>query len=131
MKQVPEPLVHLMGEMYKDNITSIQAANKEKVEIELRRGVKQGDPLSPLLFNLALESIINDLDKNTEGVKIGEGNLAIMAFADDLVLIGKNRKVANKQLQGLDRYLTGLGMELSIPKCQTYEIVSTRKSWYI
>ncbi|XP_076660648.1 uncharacterized protein LOC143364009 [Halictus rubicundus] len=37
-----------------------------------------------------------------------------MAFADDLVLIGENREMAEKQMQMLVKYLGAMGMELSV-----------------
>jgi len=50
----------------------------------------QGDHLSPILFNLALQKVIQSIKMVPSGVKIGKEQLNVLAYADDIVLIGKN-----------------------------------------
>jgi len=57
---------------------------------ENKRGLKQGDPLSPTLFNLALQKVIQSIKMAPSGIKIGEEQLNVSAYADDIALIGKN-----------------------------------------
>ena len=52
--------------------------------------MKQGDPLSPTLFNLALQKVIQSIKMAPSGIKIGEEQLNVSAYADDIALIGKN-----------------------------------------
>lgn len=131
-KGAPGYLAEYIKKMYENCKTIVRTRNGEKVEIQLKRGVKQGDPLSPLLFNLILDPIIDRVNKETSGVHVSEDNLVVLAFADDMVvLLGKDAITAKKQVALLDEYLRKLGMELSINKCSTFEIVSSRKTWYI
>jgi len=53
--------------------------------------LKQGDSLSPILFNLAFQKMIQSLKMVPSGIKIGKEQLNLLAYADDLVLIGKNK----------------------------------------
>jgi hypothetical protein len=39
---------------------------------ENKTGLKQGDPLSPKLFNLALQKVIQSIKMVSSGIKIGE-----------------------------------------------------------
>ena len=59
-------------------------------ERENKSGLKQRDPLSPILFNLALQKVIQSIKMVPSGIKIGKEQLTILAYADDIALIGKN-----------------------------------------
>ena len=51
--------------------------------IKMARGVKQGDPLSPILFNLVIDELLDNLPGDL-GVTIEESRCNSLAFADDL-----------------------------------------------
>ena len=55
----------------------------------LGRGVRQGDPLFPYLFILALETLAIKIreDCNVQGLKIGEEMIKLSLFADDMTCI--------------------------------------------
>jgi len=60
-------------------------------------GIKQGDPFSPLLFNLALQKVIKSIKMVPSGIKIGKEQLNMLAYAGDIALIGKNEiEIPNK-----------------------------------
>ena len=56
--------------------------------VELQRRVRQGDPLSPLLFNVALEPLAIEIrsHRGIEGIKIGEMESRVGLYADDTLL---------------------------------------------
>jgi hypothetical protein len=55
-----------------------------------KTGLKQGDPLSPILLNLALQRGIQRVKMVPSGIKIGKEQLNILAYAVYIALIGKN-----------------------------------------
>jgi len=67
---------------------------------ENKTGLKQGDPLSPILFNLALHEVIQSIKMVPSGIRFGKEQLNVLAHADDIALIGKNeieiRKILSK-----------------------------------
>ena len=52
-----------------------------------RNGLKQGDALSPLLFNFTLECAIRRVQVNQDGFKLN-GTHQILAYADDVNILG-------------------------------------------
>jgi hypothetical protein len=62
-KGIPTPISDIISDMYKDCKTSIREENNEGVEIGILRGVEQGDTLLPLLFNLCMEPLLDEIEE--------------------------------------------------------------------
>ena len=53
----------------------------------IRNGLKQGDALTPLLFNFAVECAIKRVQVNQDGMKLN-GTHQLLAYADDVNILG-------------------------------------------
>ena len=77
--------------------------NGDKLKVfPLRSGIRQGCPLSPLLFNIVLEVLATATreEKEIKGIQIGKEEVKLSLFADDMILYIDNPKDATrKQLE--------------------------------
>ena len=70
---------------------------------EIHTGVRQGDGLSPLLFNTVLDKIIKEWENKVKGIQLGktranQTTMKCLEFADDLVILSDNRQEAQEAL---------------------------------
>jgi hypothetical protein len=64
-------------------------------------GLKQNVALSPILFNIALEKVIRSVQSNKLRVNIDKTTLDVLGFADDLNLVGENKKLTVRNTKTL------------------------------
>jgi hypothetical protein len=113
------------------NITTIIEHKGTRIEIPIRRGINQGDPLSPFLFNLTLDPLLEILEE-MPGFRLGGAqNISALAFADDLLLLATGRDDAQALLRETNHYIQQMGMSLAVDKCASFTIVPSADSWYI
>lgn len=55
-------------------------------------GLKQGDTLLPLLFNIALEKVVRSIQRDNCGINIGSKQIGILGFSDDLNIVGNDEE---------------------------------------
>ena len=98
--KVDETTIKWIQIMYKEITSQIQVNGALTPEILIRRGIRQGCPLSMLLFVIALEAFTRSLKKNQEVVAPTD-DLKAQQYADDLNTITANvrsQKEAEKEL---------------------------------
>ena len=61
--------------------------HRENNETPIRKGVRQGDTISPKLFIATLEDLFQNFDWSICGVSINRKKLSNLRFADDLTII--------------------------------------------
>jgi hypothetical protein len=114
---------------YNSLSTTIEYAGLKR-EISLKRGVNQGDPLLPFIFNAIMDPLLEQLEQ-MKGYVIDESHsLSALAFANDLTLLATAKDQAQNLLHHTESYLKSLGMGIAADKCASFEI-STKDSWYI
>jgi len=75
--------------------------------------LNQGDPLSPILFNLALQKVIQSIKMVPSGIKIGKEQLNVLAQADGIALIGKNEIEIRKRFVEMENIARKFGLQIN------------------
>ena len=91
--------------------------NETSPSVEIERGVRQGCVLSPDLFSVYSEVLINALE-DLNGVSVGGVNINNLRYADDTVLMAKSEEDLQKLVNRLDQISTEFGMEINIKKTE-------------
>ena len=94
----------------------VQVNNIISTEFEVKSGVKQGDPLSPLLFNLVMQLLTIEVEANVgiTGLEVSEGNhIKIQHFADDTVIFGHSRVQLKAAMKSIERFEKATGSKLN------------------
>jgi hypothetical protein len=81
----------------------------------IRNGLKQGDALSPLFFNFALEYAIRRVQVNQYGLKLN-GIHQLLAYADDVNILGGSIHTLKENAEALVAATTEIGLEVSADK---------------
>ena len=84
-----------------DKLTASIILNGEKQKaLPLRSGIRQGCPLSPLLFNIVLQVLATAIkeEKEIKGIQIGKEEVKFSLFADDIILYIENPKHSIRKL---------------------------------
>ena len=95
------------------------SGHSEFGEAEIKRGIFQGDPLSPLVFVLALIPLSLILRKAKAAYEFSESKEKInhLLFMDDLKLYSRSEKGLDSLVQTVRVFSEDIGMEFGIEKC--------------
>ena len=77
---IEDVYIEIMKDIYTDSSVTVHQ------KIRIKRGVRQGDTISPKLFTATLESIFRRLNWENKGVNIDGEFLSNLRFADDIFL---------------------------------------------
>jgi len=114
---VREGLVVRVAELLRETKSKVRVRGQMGKGFWTARGVRQGCPLSPLLFNLLLADLEEEMGKiKWGGIKIGERRVYTLSYADDMVLLAENEGEMRSMLERLERYLDRKGLELNAGK---------------
>lgn len=119
----------ILRQMYSKTTLTVRTQDGLGDPFEADTGVKQGDPLSPLLFGLFIDRVCSFLAQTVPnvGVQVGGRLLACILYADDLVLLAHDREGLQQLLDALAAFCQATRLMVNTNKT---EVVLFHKHWH-
>eukprot|EP00973_Karenia_brevis_P072582 10082551-Karenia_brevis.AAC.1 len=118
-QSVPHIYVNTLRNIYQGQVGKVVADRTNK-PFRISRGTKQGDPMSPVVFNSVLQEIFNSIQPRWElkhwGIQIGDRCLTNLRFADDVLLVATSRRQLNSMIHDLASASKQVGLSLHMGK---------------
>ena len=114
--------LNLIKHIYKSMTCNVKIDNKCTQSFRYEKGVQQGNPLSPLLFNLFINDIFQAVSNN-DMITIDNVNyFNTLMYADDLIILAPTHRALQKSLDGLYSYCEKwqLNINMKKTKCMTF-----------
>ena len=109
---IPPWLTATVNDMYDGASTTIGP-----LTAHVKRGIKQGDPLGSVLFNLVVDELIEDITSLRLGPRDSLVPEGIIAYADDTVIITESLTDTKLLLAKLEKTAASVGLKIKPAKC--------------
>ena len=115
---IPDHLSCLLRNLYAGQEATVRTGHGPTDWFQIRKGVRQGCILSPCLFNLYAEYIMQNsgLDKAPAGIKIVRRNINNLRYIDDTTLMAESKEELKSLLLKVKEESERVGLKLNIQK---------------
>uniref|UniRef100_A0A803TJC4 Reverse transcriptase domain-containing protein n=1 Tax=Anolis carolinensis TaxID=28377 RepID=A0A803TJC4_ANOCA len=119
---VPEDFLDVLRSPYVGLSIVVMAANGKTQPIPMKRGLMQGCPLSPIVFNLSIEPLIRYIVEGPEGFVLYDQKVSVLAHADDIVFIASDGRGLQRMLDKASETADWIGLNFNAKKCESLHI---------
>ena len=111
-------------ELYEETRSSIVVNRRAIGRFRMRKDVRQGCPLSAVLFNILYADLEEVMKRKQEGeIVIGKKKIWTIGYADDEALVASDMKGMKKMMVTYRKYLKKCGLELNVNKSKIMEFM--------
>ncbi|CAG9137498.1 unnamed protein product [Plutella xylostella] len=102
--------------MYNAATMSVRLHEHSTKPIQLQRGVRQGDVISPKLFTCALEDVFKLVEWKRLGINVNGEYISHLRFADDIVIMAETLEELGEMLTDLNDASKQVGLKMNMDK---------------
>ena len=115
--------------IYEGASSTIVLNGMQSKPISIECGVRQGCPLSSILFAICINPLLTTLDAKLQGIKLSQRSkkIAVIAYADDVTIILRHPHEINVVQSTLNDYSKSTGAKLNYRKSQALALGSWPK----
>ena len=116
MMGVADNVCHLLRQSMSHWKTTLTAGEKNLGTVQIKRGIFQGDSLSPLQFVMVMSPLSILLNDEAKGYSLGNSGKLVnhLLFMDNLKLYGKNQDEVDALLGLVQEYSNDIGMKFGM-----------------
>jgi hypothetical protein len=94
----------------------VKIQNECSESFETRQGLRQGDVLSTLLFNVVLEVIVRRANLQATGGTIYNKETQLLGYADDIDIVGRSQPAVRDAYLALEIEAAKVGLKINEQK---------------
>jgi hypothetical protein len=114
---ISSKFIQTVKALYKNAKAKIRTHCGESSLFPLKNSVLQGETLSPKLFSLFIEDIVEILNKSgVTSIKIGKADINILLYADDMILLAYNVFDLQEKINVLRNYFMANDLQVNLNK---------------
>ena len=118
--------VRIIEKLYWDQEAAVKIGQERTAWVKIKRGVRQGCILSPDIFSVYSQIILQELE-DLEGMRIGGRNINNIRYADDTVLVADSPEKLQLLINALEVAGLEKGIKINFGKTKTMGITKKRQ----
>ena len=113
--------------LYEGGKASVRIGDKESEWFGVNRGVRQGCTLSPWLFNVFVDKVTREARGGfVREVKLSTGEVGVLLYADDMVLMAESEEGLQSNLQVLSEAMVRWDLKVNWRKTKVMKVARER-----
>ena len=127
---IGDRMYNIIKSMYlnQENTLCVKSGQTLTNKFNCNVGVKQGEPLSPILFNLYINDMMKHFDNTCQPIYLDNTPLNSLLYADDLILLSETESGLQKCIEKLETFCSKWALEVNKAKTKCMVFTSNGRN---